>query len=148
MDMKMVRNGQQMGMVDLKTGKISPMQNVPSTQTDVLNIEKSLGSASDYQTPVIADSLWLLTPNDPTRPTLYYSSKIRRIVKMTATTSQGAVSETDFHYCLSGCTLPGMLSEIEIHSALPGQTETKVVVEILSVQKRASLSDALFTIPK
>lgn len=147
MNMKIVRNGDQMGMLDLKTGKAMPSQTLPKDQLAALDVSQGMGSAEDYQAPVAVDSLWKLVPKEPSRPTLFYSEKTQRVVKMQQTPSLGVYAETLIRYCTSGCALPGTPTGIEIVSSANG-IDTKVVLEVVLAKKRTALSDALFTIPK
>lgn len=147
MNLKMIRNGLQMGMVDLKSGKTLPAQSLPSAGSDVLDVEKQFGKPDEYQSPVKVDTLWKLIPKDVSKPTLFYSDKQKRVVRM-ETTIQGVPAVSIFRYCGSTCSLPGTLSGVDIVSTVPGQSETRVQVEVLTAQRRHSLPESLFSIPK
>ncbi len=143
-NMKMVKNGNLMSVVDLKTGVKLPAQNIPD-QNSPLDLEKQMGNANDYQTPLRENGLWKLVPKETGKPTLYYSEKEKRIVKMTANI-EGAISESSFAYCKNECSLPGTLSSVTILTALPGNAQSKVQVEVLSAKKRSNLPEALFSV--
>ena len=147
MNLKMVRNGAQIGMVDLKTGKTLPAQSLPSAGADMLDVDKQFGKPEEYQSPVKADSLWKLVPKDVSKPTLFYSDKQKRVVRM-ETTIQGIPAVSTFRYCSSNCSLPGTLSGVDIVSTMPGQMETRVQVDVLTAQRRHSLPESLFSIPR
>jgi hypothetical protein len=143
-NMKIVKNKNLVAMVDLKTGTKLPVQNVPD-QNNPLDLEKQMGNANDYQTPVKENGLWKLVPKEAGKPTLYYSEKEKRIVKMMVNIN-GSVSESSFTYCKNECSLPGTLSSVTILSALPGNAQSKVLVEVLSAKKRSNLPEALFSV--
>ncbi|GHV14569.1 hypothetical protein AGMMS49938_10930 [Fibrobacterales bacterium] len=145
MHIKIVRNDGKVGGVDLKTGKTLPAQLLASANQGTPDLDKSFGAANDYLAPVKVDSLWRLSPKDPTHPTLYYSEKNKRIVKMTQSVS-GTQSETTFRYCDASCAVPGTPSAIEMVSTANGQT-TRILTE-MTVKKRTDLSDAFFAVPK
>lgn len=146
MNLKMIRNGKQMGVVDLKTGQVLPTQSLPTTGFDAADINQQFGSAADYLEPVRADSLWKLTPKDPAKPILYYHAKQKRIVK-SVSLIEGVESVAEYSYCTS-CDLPGTLSAVTISTAMGGQGSTAVKVEVLTAKRRSSISESLFTIPQ
>lgn len=45
-------------------------------------IPRITGSPEDYNNPIAEGNLWKLTPKDPAKPTLYYSQKNKRVMKM------------------------------------------------------------------
>lgn len=145
-NIKMVRNGNKVSAVDLKTGKSAPTQDIPMGPEQLFDLEKLMGSTSDYSSPVRVDSLWRVDPIVNGKPILYYQDKIRRIVKMVLKSGQGVVTETDLTYCSASCSLPGSLKVLDIVSLVPGQVDTKIKVEVLQAQKRSSIPDAVFTV--
>mgnify|MGYP004444638285 FL=1 len=69
MQMKMVKNGDHLKVIDLKTGKTMPSQNIPAENP--ADVNKQMGSPEDYNAPVKEGSLWKITPKDASKPTLY-----------------------------------------------------------------------------
>lgn len=47
-----------------------------------------------------------------------------------------------------GQKMSTLFCAIEIRSSVNGQSETQVLIEIISANRRASVSDALFVIPQ
>ncbi len=142
MQMKIVQNGGRMKATDLKTGKALPAQNIP--RQGMTDVSKQVGSPEDYNAPVRQGTLWKITPKDSSKPTLLYSAKSRRIVKMTALVN-GAESETEFEYCDNTCRLPGTLKKTTTTTKFGG-TSSKVVVEILQAREHHSLPSRLFDV--
>lgn len=153
MSMEIVRNGERMRVTDLKSGKRLPSQSVPqgAAQNDATDITAQMGNPSDYKTPVKENGLWKIVPKDESRPTFYYSDKLRRIVKMEAKIPMEnlggvATAQSEYRYCDNSCSLPGTLSGVEIKTLMPnGQTST-VKVEVVSAKKRNHVPGALFEI--
>ncbi|MDR1830923.1 MAG: hypothetical protein LBQ76_09160 [Candidatus Fibromonas sp.] len=145
-NMKIVRNGDQLSITDLKTGAVLPSQTAP--QTAVPDINQGMGSAEDYLAPAKEGNLWRLSPKDPAKATLFYSEELKRVVKIQHTVQPGVYSETNIKYCDKTCSFPGTPVSIEIETYVNGQAASKVLLEIISIQKVSSLSDALFAIPK
>lgn len=141
MQMKIVQNNGRMKVTDLKTGKALPAQNIP--QQNITDISKQMGSPEDYNVPEKSGTLWKITPKDATKPTLYYSSKVQRVVKMTAIVNS-AETETEFEYCDNTCRLPGTLRKTTITTKLNDGNSSKVVIEILQARQHHSLPKKLF----
>lgn len=143
MQYKIVKNGTRIKMTDLKTGQTLPAQNIP--QENALDVSAQLGTAEDYNTPVKVNDLWKISPKDITRPVLFYSQKLKRVVKMTSKL-EGADATTEFSYCDNTCSLPGTLSKIVITTKLGSGEESKITVEVLSARKRSQLPISLFSV--
>gem|GEM_PF-4231149 len=146
-NMRIIRNGGQISVTDLKTGEVLP-SSMAGQQADALDINQGMGNAEDYFAPVREGSLWRLSPIDPAKATLFYSEEQKRVVKMRQTVQPGVFSETNIKYCDKTCTFPGTPASIEIATQISGQESAKVMLEIFSVQKPASIPDALFAMPK
>jgi hypothetical protein len=146
MNMKIIRNGDQISVTDLKTGATLPSQ--MAGQTGTPDITQSMGNANDYLVPVKEGTFWRLSPVNPAQATLFYSEELKRVVKIQQAVQPGVQSETNIKYCGKECPFPGIPASIEIVTQTNGQTAAKILLEIISVQKPASISDALFAIPK
>jgi hypothetical protein len=144
MNMKIVRNGDRISVTDLKTGTALPSQ--MAGQAGMAGMEQDLGKPEDYNAPAKEGNLWRLSPLDPSKPILFYSEEQKRVVKMRQTVQQGMESETSIKYCGKECAFPGTPSAISIETQANGQSAAKVLLEIISVQKLPSVSDALFKI--
>ncbi len=150
MQMKMVQNDGRMKVTDLKTGKTLPAQNMP-TQNPA-DISKSMGEPADYNDAVKfgegsskEGTIWKVTPKDASKPTLYYASKMKKVVKMTAVVN-GAVSESKFEYCDNSCPLPGTLKKATIKTVLPQGGESNVILEVLKAKPRHVLPSKMFNV--
>lgn len=144
MRMKIVRNGNRIKATDLKTGEKLPTQNIPAQNP--VDMNGRMGSPEDYNAPVkIADAFWEITPKDSAKPILYYSAKLRRIVKMKMPVN-GTTATTEFEYCDNSCELPGTLKKVTIGTALPQGGESSVVLEILKVKRRHVLPSKMFDV--
>lgn len=143
MEMKMVRNGDRMKMTDLRTGKALPAQNMPAQNP--ADISKQMGDPADYNSPVKDGNLWKIVPKDASKPTLFYSSTQKRVVKMTVNVN-GSVAESKFEYCDNTCALPGTLKKTEIVTTMPDGQKSTVVVDVLSAKKRKVLPSRMFDI--
>lgn len=143
MQMKMVQNNGRMKVTDLKTGKKLPAQNMPSQNPG--DVTKQMGNPEDYNAPVQSGNLWKITPKDAAKPTLYYSQKNKRVMKMEVTVN-GASSTSEFEYCDNSCELPGTLKKTTIMTKLPNGGESKVVLEVLKAKQRHVLPSKMFDV--
>ena len=143
MQMEMVQNNGRMKVTDLKTGKKLPAQNMPAQNP--ADVNKQMGSPEDYNNPVAEGNLWKLTPKDPTKPTLYYSQKHKRVMKMDVVVN-GANSTSDFEYCDNSCPLPGTLKKVTIKTTAPQGGEGTVVLEVLKAKQRHLLPMKMFNV--
>lgn len=143
MQMEMVQNNGRMKVTDLKTGKKLPAQNMPSQNPG--DVTKQMGNPEDYNAPVQSGNLWKITPKDASKPTLYYSAKRKRVVKMTVDV-QGTDTETLLEYCDNSCELPGTLKKTTITTKLPNGGESKVVLEVLKAKQRHVLPSKMFDV--
>lgn len=141
--MKTIQNGTRMKVVDLKSGKTLPAQNIK--QQNPADINKKMGSPEDYKNPVKVGSLWKIVPKDASKPTLYYSAAKKRVMKMVLQVN-GANAETSFEYCDNTCKLPGTLKKVEINTSLADGNTTKVVLDILEAERRKVLPPKMFDI--
>lgn len=141
--MKTIQNGSRMKVVDLKSGKTLPAQNVK--QQNPADFNKSMGSPADYKNPVKSGSLWKIVPKDDSKPTLYYSAAKNRVVKMVVQV-KGADAETSFEYCDNSCKLPGTLKKVEVNTTLADGNTTKVVLDILEAERRKVLPPKMFDV--
>jgi len=146
MNMKMIRNGEQFSITDLKTGATLPSQ--AAGQPGMQSLEQDLGKPEDYSTPVKEGNLWRLSPKNPAGAILFYSEEQKRVVKIQQTVQPGVQSETNIKYCGKECALPGTPVSIDIATQVNGQTTAKILMEILSAQKLTNVPDAMFAIPK
>ena len=146
LNMKIVRNGDKISVTDLKTGAVMPSQMAENSATPDIN--QNLGSVEDYQKPVKEGGLWKMSPVNPEKATMFYSEELKRIVKMKQTIQQGIENEINIKYCDNKCAIPGIPKSIEIETSINGQSSSKVLLEIISVQKLNSIPDALFNIPR
>jgi hypothetical protein len=144
MNMKIIRNGNRISVTDLKTGAALPSQ--MAGQAGMAGMEQDLGKPEDYQAPLKEGNLWRLSPLDPAKPILFYSEEQKRVVKMRQTIQSGIESETSIRYCGKECSFPGTPAAIDIETLANGHSAAKVSLEIISVQKLQSVSDALFKI--
>lgn len=150
MQMKIIQNDGRMKVIDLKTGKSLPAQNM--AQQNPTDISKQMGSPADYNAAVSVGSgtakegtLWKITPKDDSKPTLYYASKMKRVVKMDAIVN-GAHSESKFEYCDNTCDLPGTLRKVTISTALPTGAESTVTVEVTAAKQRHIIPPKMFNL--
>lgn len=139
--MKTIQNGSRMKVVDLKSGKTVPAQNVK--QQNPADINKKMGSPEDYKNPVKEGNLWKIAPKDASKPTLYYSATKKRVVKMVVQVN-GANAESSFEYCDNTCKLPGTLKKVEVNTTLADGNTTKVVLDILDAERRKVLPPKMF----
>jgi len=143
MQMEMVQNNGRMKVTDLKTGKKLPAQNMPAQNP--ADVNKQMGSPEDYNNPVAEGSLWKITPKDPAKPTLYYSQKNKRVMKMNMVVN-GANSVSEFEYCDNSCSLPGTLKKVTIKTNVPQSGENTVVLEVLRAKQRRMLPMKIFDV--
>lgn len=143
MRMKMIQNNGRMKVIDLKTGQTLPAQNMP--RQNPADVTSQMGSPSDYKAPVKSGNLWKLLPKDGSKPTLFYSDKVKRIVKMNANVN-GASAEIALEYCDASCALPGTLKKTEISTTLPSGEKSSVVMEVVSAKARHILPAKMFNI--
>ncbi len=146
MNMKIVRNGEQLSVTDLKTGATLPSQ--MAGQAATYDISQAMGKAGDYLAPVKEGNLWRLSHKNSEQATLFYSEELKRIVKIRQTVQPGVQSETNIKYCSKGCAFPGTPLSIDISTQMNGQTAAKISLEIISVQKLANVPDAVFAVQK
>lgn len=143
MQMEMVQNNGRMKVTDLKTGKKLPAQNMPAQNP--ADVNKQMGSPEDYNNPVAEGKLWKITPKDPAKPTLYYSQKSKRVMKMDVVVS-GSNSVSEFEYCDNSCPLPGTLKKVTIKTTAPQGGESTVVLEVLNAKQRRMLPAKMFDV--
>ena len=143
MRMKMIQTNGRMKVIDLKNGQTLPAQNMP--RQNPADVTSQMGEPSDYKTPVKSGNLWKLVPKDVSKPTLFYSEKAKRIVKMNANVN-GASAEIALEYCDASCTLPGTLKKTEIVTSLPSGEKSTVVMEVVSAKARHILPAKMFNI--
>lgn len=143
MRMKMIQNNGRMKVIDLKSGQTLPAQNVP--KQNPADIASQMGEPSDYKAPVKSGNLWKLVPKDASRPTLFYSDKVKRVVKMN-TVVNGSAAEIAMEYCDNSCPLPGTLKKTEIVTVMQGGEKSSVVVEVVSAKARHILPAKMFNI--
>ena len=143
MQMEMVQNNGRMKVTDLKTGKKLPAQNMPAQ--NLANINKQMGSPEDYNNPIAEGNLWNLTPKDPAKPTLYYSQKNKRVMKMNVVVN-GVGSVSEFEYCDNSCSLPGTLKKVTIKTNAPQGGESTVALEVLKAKQRHLLPMKIFNV--
>ncbi len=140
--MKIVQNDGRMKVTDLKTGKSLPASNMPVQNP--ADVNRQMGNPADYNPPVAEGSLWKITPKDASRPTLFYSVREKRIVRM-AVPVQGATAETEFEYSDASGELPGTLKKVTIVTRVAGG-EGKVVLEVLGAKRRHVLPGKMFDV--
>lgn len=143
MQMEMVRNNGRMKVTDLKTGKTLPAQNMPVQNP--ADVNRRMGSPEDYNNPVAEGNLWKITPKDPSKPTLYYSRKNKRVMKMNVVVN-GSNSVGEFEYCDNSCPLPGTLKKVTIKTTTSQGGESTVVLEVLKAKRRRMLPMKMFDI--
>lgn len=143
MQMEMVQNNGRMKVTDLKTGKKLPAQNMPAQNP--ADVNKQMGSPEDYNNPIAEGNLWKITPKDPAKPTLYYSQKNKRVMKMDMVVN-GANSVSEFEYCDNSCPLPGTLKKVTIKTNVPQGGESTVVLEVLNAKQRHILPIKMFNV--
>ena len=143
MQMEMVQNNGRMKVTDLKTGKKLPAQNMPAQNP--ADVNKQMGSPEDYNNPVAEGNLWKITPKDPSNPTIYYSQKKKRVMKMNVVVN-GANSVSEFEYCDNSCPLPGTLKKVVIKTTAPQGGESTVVLEVLKAKQRRVLPMKMFDV--
>ena len=143
MQMEMVQNNGRMKVTDLKTGKKLPAQNMPAQNP--ADVNKQMGSPEDYNNPVAEGNLWKITPKDPSKPTLYYSQKKKRVMKMSVVVN-GATAVSEFEYWDNSCPLPGTLKKVVIKTTAPQGGESTVVLEVLKAKQRRVLPMKMFDV--
>ena len=143
MQMEMVQNNGRMKVTDLKTGKKLPAQNMPAQNP--ADVNKQMGSPEDYNHPVAEGNPWKITPKDPSKPTLYYSQKKKRVMKMSVVVN-GATAVSEFEYCDNSCPLPGTLKKVVIKTTAPQGGESTVVLEVLKAKQRRVLPMKMFDV--
>lgn len=143
MQMEMVQNNGRMKVTDLKTGKKLPAQNMPAQNP--ADVNKQMGSPEDYNNPVAEGNLWKITPKDPSKPTLYYSQKKKRVMKMSVVVN-GANAVSEFEYCDNSCPLPGTLKKVVVKTTAPQGGESTVVLEVLKAKQRRVLPMKMFDV--
>jgi hypothetical protein len=143
MQMEMVQNNGRMKVTDLKTGKKLPAQNM-SAQNPA-DVNKQMGSPEDYNNPVAEGNLWKITPKDPSKPTLYYSQKNKRVMKMNVVVN-GANAVSEFEYCDNACLLPGTLKKVTIKTTSLQGGESTVILEVLKAKQRHVLPMKMFDV--
>lgn len=141
MQVEMVQNNGRMKVTDLKTGKKLPAQNMPAQNP--ADVSKQMGSPEDYNNPVAEGNLWKITPKDPSKPTLYYSQKKKRVMKMSAVVN-GNEAVSEFDYCDNSCPLPGTLRKVTIRTNVSQGGESTVVLEVLRAKQRRVLPAKMF----
>ena len=143
MQMEMVQNNGRMKVTDLKTGKKFPAQNMPAQNP--ADVNKQMGSPEDYNNPVAEGKFWKITPKDPAKPTLYYSQKSKRVMKMNVVVN-GANAVSEFEYCDNSCPLPGTLKKVTIKTIAPQGGESTVVLEVMKAKQRRMLPMKIFDV--
>ncbi|WP_173475199.1 hypothetical protein [Fibrobacter succinogenes] len=143
MQMEMVQNNGRMKVTDLKTGKKLPAQNMPAQNP--ADVNKQMGSPEDYNNPIAEGNFWKLTPKDPAKPTLYYSQKNKRVMKMNVVVN-GVGSVSEFEYCDNSCSLPGTLKKVTIKTNSPQGGESTVALEVLKAKQRHLLPMKIFNV--
>ncbi len=143
MQMEMVQNNGRMKVTDLKTGKKLPAQNMPAQNP--ADVNKQMGTPADYNNPVAEGNLWKITPKDSSKPTLYYSQKKKRVMKMSVVVN-GANAVSEFEYCDNSCPLPGTLKKVTVKTTTPQGGESTVVLEVLKAKQRRVLPKKMFDI--
>ncbi|OWV01426.1 hypothetical protein SAMN05720766_1392 [Fibrobacter sp. UWH9] len=143
MQMEVVQNNGRMKVTDLKTGKKLPTQNMPAQNP--ADVNKQMGSPEDYNNPIAEGSLWKIMPKDASKPTLYYSQKNKRVMKMEVTVN-GASSISEFEYCDNSCELPGTLKKVTIKTAVPQGGGSTVIIEVLKAKQRHVLPMKMFDV--
>ncbi len=143
MQMEMVQNNGRMKITDLKTGKKLPAQNMPARNP--ADVNKQMGSPEDYNNPIAEGNFWKLTPKDPAKPTLYYSQKNKRVMKMNFVVN-GVGSVSEFEYCDNSCSLPGTLKKVTIKTNAPQGGESTVALEVLKAKQRHLLPMKIFNV--
>ncbi len=113
--------------------------------TNPADVTSQMGNPSDYKAPVKSGSLWKLVPKDASKPTLFYSECVKRVVKMIANVN-GSSAEMSFEYCDASCNLPGTLKKTEIVTALPSGEKSIVVMEVVSAKARHILPAKMFNV--
>ena len=109
------------------------------------DVNKQMGSPEDYNNPVAEGNLWKITPKDPSKPTLYYSQKKKRVMKMSVVVN-GANAVSEFEYCDNSCPLPGTLKKVVIKTTAPQGGESTVVLEVLKAKQRRVLPMKMFDV--
>ena len=142
MQVKIVQNDGRMKVSDLKTGMSLPASNMPVGNPADMN--RQMGNPADYNSPVAEDSLWKITPKDASKPTLFYSVRKKRIVRM-AVSVQGATAETELEYSDASGELPGTLKKVTIVTKA-STGESKVVLEVLKAKPRHVLPSQMFNV--
>lgn len=142
MQVKIVQNDGRVKVTDLKTGKSLPASNMPVGNPADMN--RQMGNPADYNSPVAEDSLWKITPKDASKPTLFYSVRKKRIVRM-AVPVQGATAETELEYSDASGELPGTLKKVTIVTKA-STGESKVVLEVLKAKPRHVLPSQMFNV--
>lgn len=143
MQMEMVQNNGRMKVTDLKTGKKLPAQNMPTQ--NLADVNKLMGAPEDYNNPIAEENLWKITPKEAAKPTLYYSQKNKRVMKMNMVVN-GVGSVSEFEYCDNSCPLPGTLKKVTIKTTAPQGGEGTVVLEVLKAKQRHLLPMKMFNV--
>ena len=143
MRMKMIQNNGRMKVIDLKSGQTLPAQNMP--KQNPTDITSQMGAPADYKSPVKSGKLWKIVPKDASKPTLFYSDKLKRIVKMSANVN-GSIADILLTYCDDSCALPGTLKKTEIVTSLPSGEKSSVVMEVVSAKARHILPAKMFNV--
>lgn len=143
MQMQIVQNNGRIKVTDLKTGKKLPAQNMPAQNP--ADVNKQMGSSEDYNNPVAEGNLWKITPKVSSKPTLYYSQKKKRVVKMKVVVN-GADAVSEFEYCDNSCSLPGTLKKVTIKTTTPEGGESNVVLDVLRAKQRRALPSKMFDV--
>lgn len=139
--MKIVQNDGRMKVTDLKTGKSLPANMPVQNPADV---NRQMENPEDYNPPVAEGALLKITPKDASRPTLFYSQKNKRIVRMVVPV-QGATAETELEYSDASGELPGTLKKVTIVTRV-ADGESKVVLEVLGAKRRHVLPGKIFDV--
>ena len=143
MQMKMIQNNGRMKVIDLKTGQTLPAQNMP--KQNPADITSQMGEPSDYKAPVKSGKIWKLVPKDSSKPTLFYSEMVKRVVKMNVNVN-GTSADINLEYCDASCNLPGTLKKTEIVTSLPSGEKSSVVMEVVSAKARHILPAKMFNV--
>lgn len=146
-NIRMVQNGSRSMVEDLNTGKKHAASSEELGVSSSLDVSSQLGTAEDYQTPVLDGGFWRLDPVDSAKPTLYYDSTLMRVVEFhqTLSSTQSAVSKIEYAPTGSTTLVPGTPCRIEIISDVSGVQST-VVIEALLSKKRKDILDAVFDV--
>lgn len=114
-----------------------------STGDDVSILDEETSQIENYLFSKFIKSKIL--PKDSSKPTLYYSPKKKRVVKMSVEIN-GTNSVSEFEYCDNSCTLPGTLKKATIKTNTLQGDESHVVVEVLNAKQRRVLPKKMFSV--